>query len=118
MCILLVEDEPLLLMVTETVLQDAGYEVMAAAHGPEALKHIAENPGRFTALVTDYSMPLGITGTDIIEQMRQEYPLLPVVLTSAYFNAVPLDWQHRETIRYLPKPYDPDTLVELLSSLL
>jgi CheY-like chemotaxis protein len=118
MCILLVEDEPLLLMMTEVVLHDAGYEVMAAGHGPDALKRIAENPGRFIALVTDYSMPLGVTGTDIIDRIRQEFPLIPVILTSAYFNAVPPNWQHKETIKYLPKPYNPDSLVDMLSALL
>jgi PleD family two-component response regulator len=76
-CILLVEDEPLLLMMTEAVLHDAGYEVMAAGHGPDALNLIAENPGRFIALITDYAMPLGMVGTDIIEQYVEnirQYP--------------------------------------------
>ena len=93
--------------MTEAVLLDAGYEFMTAVHWPEALKHLSGNPGHFTALVTDYSMAMGLTEADIIERMRGEYPIMPVALTSAYFNAIPENWQHRETTKYFPKPYDP-----------
>lgn len=110
MCILIVEDEPITLLATATWLEDAGFEVMAASDGLHAVDLLEQHPGHFTALVTDFHMPL-VTGADVVMSMRRNYPNIPMIITTAVSHAVTEDWQFQYGVDMLPKPYDPETLV-------
>lgn len=63
--ILLVEDEPSVRMLTRTVLERAGYRVVEAAHGLDALKAWQEHQGRIQLLFTDLVMPAGMSGREL-----------------------------------------------------
>ena len=83
MCVLVVEDEPIILMTTAVWLEDAGFEVMTANDGLEAVDLLETHPGHFSALVTDFHMPLGMTGAHVVMHMRQRYPAAPMIITTA-----------------------------------
>lgn len=118
MCVLLVEDEPLILMSAAVCLEDAGHEVMTAGHGPDAVALIERWPAKFTVLVTDYDMPHGMTGGQLVAHMRQSYPGVPVLITTARTDAVTAEVQKLHRVNVLAKPYDEDSLVMAVRRLL
>ena len=79
--ILAVDDDPIVLLNTATVLADMGHGVLQAESGQAALALLAEN--EVDLLLTDYAMPL-MSGGDLIERARQTNPLLRVIVVSGY----------------------------------
>ena len=118
MCVLVVEDEPLILMAAAECLEDAGHEVMTAGHGLEAITLIEQWPGKFTFLVTDFHMPHGVTGAQLVHHMRQSYPNIPMLITTALAGAVTPQFRERHRVELLAKPYDSDSLVAAVRRLL
>ena len=117
MCVLMVEDEPLILMLAAECLEDAGHEVMTAGHGLEAITLIEQWPTRFSMLVTDYHMPHGVTGGQLVQHMRRSYPDLPMLITTARANAVMVEFRKRHAVEMLAKPYKPNSLVATVERL-
>lgn len=118
MCVLIVEDEPLLLTLMAEFLEDAGYEVMTAEHGLEALTLIEQWPAKFTMLVTDYNMPHGVNGGHLVQQMRQSYLSIPMLIVTARANAVTAQFLERHRVEMLIKPYRLADLVKVVRLLL
>ena len=79
-CILSVDDEPGILFTRQRLLQNAGYEVLSAADGEQALHFFALHDVDLVLL--DYLMP-GMDGSVIAQAMKQHKPLVPVVIVSA-----------------------------------
>ena len=118
MCVLMVEDEPLILMAVAECLENAGLEVMTAEHGLEAITLIEQWPVKFSILVTDYHMPHGVTGGQLVQHMRQSYPDIPMLITTAHPDAVTAEFRERHRVEMLFKPYDLSTLVATVGRLL
>lgn len=108
--ILFVEDEPLVLMLAVDVLEDAGFTVLQAENGQEALDILADHP-EIEALVTDVNMP-GLDGCALAKDAIAARPDLQLIATAGrnrYRNdELPDDGD------FLPKPYSPAELVELV----
>ena len=79
--ILAVDDDPIVLLNTATVLADMGHSVLQAESGRAALALLAEN--EVDLLLTDYAMPL-MSGGDLIDRARQNDPGLRVIVVSGY----------------------------------
>lgn len=104
--ILVVDDESLLLTMSEAILSEFGYKVLTASNGPKALQ-ILEQPGTPVQLVvTDLVMP-GMGGRELMERIRKLGLEIPVLAMSGY--VLPEDQQSRAG--YLQKPF---TTIELL----
>jgi CheY-like chemotaxis protein len=110
--ILLVEDEPLLRNLGQRVLGSAGYEVLVAADGQEALKVFKAHSSVINALVLDVVMPR-LSGTEVADQIRQNNPEIPIVFVSGYDFEVAGDRSEvlEGTVR-LSKPYSSHDLLE------
>ena len=80
--VLMAEDEKLAAEVLEEALVDAGFEVLAANDGQEALD-LASNGAGFDLLLTDLKMPR-LDGKELIARLRAERPDLPVVVMTGY----------------------------------
>jgi CheY-like chemotaxis protein len=80
--ILLVDDDPAVREVTAAMLEDLGYEVVEADDGAAALDLLARN-GRIDLMLVDFSMP-GMTGTELIQEVAEGRPGLPVLLVTGY----------------------------------
>ena len=81
--IVLVDDDEGVRAVARRILQRAGYTVLSAPDGVEAMRMIAEAGGRVDLVVTDVVMP-GIGGRDLVTHVRDTYPDLRVLFVSGY----------------------------------
>jgi CheY-like chemotaxis protein len=111
MKILVVEDDPLVRIVAVEALLDAGFEVVEADNGPDALKHCEEDPD---VLFTDIRLPGGMTGWDIAEQCRGHNPAMPVIYATGYSEIEPRPVSG--SVWFL-KPYSPGQLVSAIRHL-
>lgn len=110
--ILLVEDDPAVNYVLKRYLEVAGFEVLAASCGKEALGLFASSP--VDLVVTDFRMP-GMNGEELLLALRAERPALPALIVSAYGNELSL---RIPGVPVLAKPVDAGVLVELVNNLL
>jgi signal transduction histidine kinase len=85
--ILVVEDEEALREVTRRIFTRNGYQVIAAANGPEALGLALGHPGEIHLLVTDVVMPQ-MLGKEVAEKIRLIKPEIDVVFMSGYARPV------------------------------
>jgi len=101
--VLLVDDDDQLRRLTERMLRKAGYHVVPACSGSEAIA--AARRETFDILLTDMVMP-GMSGRDLARELVQEHPQLRVMFMSGYHASTPLpDWQ------FVAKPFDRQILL-------
>lgn len=106
--ILIVDDDENLRWVIETQLQEMGYTVAAAGDGAAALEAIDKEPPAL--VLTDLKMP-GISGMELLERLRQEYPEIPVLIITAFGTIQSAVQAIRAgAYDYLTKPIDYDEL--------
>jgi len=109
--ILLVEDDPQVRAVLRTILRRAGYEVLEAPGGEQALLTSREHAGRIHLLVTDLVMP-GMNGREVAERVEAERPGLKVLYMSGYTgNTLGLVGAIDEGMAFLQKPITPTDLL-------
>jgi DNA-binding NtrC family response regulator len=116
--ILLVDDDRAVRFIATRILEEAGYDVIQAGDGVEALTYFLEDPGRFDAVVADVVMPR-IPGTLLATRVHATRPSLPILLMSGYSPAEMLD--HGVEARHtnlVPKPFDPDQLLAAVRRIL
>jgi CheY-like chemotaxis protein len=112
--ILFVEDQPMVRYTVAEELSDAGYTVIQAETGEDALALLASGAA-IDALLTDLRLPGAIDGWDVAEAARELRPTLPVVYASAYSYVTPR--QVSNSIM-LDKPCPPEAIVDALERLL
>lgn len=116
--VLIAEDEPLILdnIAKKTEKASPCIHVAGKAQsGQEALDLLKRDA--FDILITDIEMP-GMSGLELIRQVRELYPSLRVVILSGYSNFEYARTALRYGIEdYLLKPLDQETLTELLTTL-
>jgi CheY-like chemotaxis protein len=114
-CVLLAEDDPALRRYLEVVLQRAGYEVVSAADGLEAMKFLLNSS--VDVVVTDAVMP-NLDGYELCRFMRSSKHLsrLPIILLSALDprNAV---HESEQVDVFLAKPVSPEDLLNCIVEL-
>jgi two-component system cell cycle sensor histidine kinase/response regulator CckA len=81
--IVLVDDDEGVRAIARRILQRAGYTVLSAPDGVEAMRMINEAGGRVDLLLTDVVMP-GLGGRDLVTRVRDTYPDLRVLFVSGY----------------------------------
>ncbi|WP_328467802.1 response regulator [Actinoplanes sp. NBC_00393] len=117
--LLLVDDEVALLQVTARILDGAGYHVLTASDGTEALQVLEQHPGHVSALVTDVVMP-GMNGRQLAQIATSRQPNLTIVFVSGFAEAL-FDEQGNNLepgSTILAKPYNRETLVSTVRSAL
>jgi CheY-like chemotaxis protein len=119
--LLLVDDDQLILNVAGRVLGDAGYQVLRAGSGAEALALLADSGSSRSPpslVITDVLMP-GIGGRELGERLAQLYPGLPVLYISGHANdAVFGAAVAGRRAEFLGKPFTPDDLLRRVRELL
>jgi len=108
--VLLAEDNERLADLVATALAAAGYEVVVAHDGYNALALAREQP--FDLLLTDWMMP-GLTGGALATWVRDARPLLPMILMTASEQAVIDSPLWAAVIR---KPFGLDDLVAVVGA--
>jgi signal transduction histidine kinase/ActR/RegA family two-component response regulator len=108
--ILVVEDEQDVRMLVCEALAGYGYRILEAADGPEAIEVWQASGGAIDLVVTDMTMPEGMTGIELVRILRQKSPELKVIYMSGYFADVSSADLDVDDSSYLAKPF---TLAEL-----
>jgi two-component system cell cycle sensor histidine kinase/response regulator CckA len=116
--VLLVEDEPALRRLVQRVLEEAGYTVLAAADGLEALDVAERHSGPLQLLLTDVVMP-GLSGPELVRQLHSARPGLEVLYMSGYNDSrLANRGIEQAKVNLLSKPFTPDELVERVRALI
>jgi CheY-like chemotaxis protein len=112
--VLMAEDELLAAEVIEEALTEAGFEVLAANDGQEALD-LAAKGADFDLLLTDLKMPR-LDGKELIARLRARRPDLPVVVMTGFPppNGVVSLQAGRGPLRLLTKPIGIASLIAAL----
>ena len=114
--ILVVEDEVLVRMMLADVLDDAGFQVIEAAHADEALR-VLEAGLEIHAIMTDVEMPGGsMNGFALARTVREQRPDIGVLIASG--RAAPSPGDLPDLCHFIAKPVHPATLVHVIRSLL
>jgi PAS domain S-box-containing protein len=117
-CVLVVEDNDDVRELAESVLGMAGYAVLAAASGEQALVLLREGV-RVDLLFTDVIMPGGMNGLQLVDEARRLRPRLPVLVTTGYMDELPgKGREHGQRLNILAKPYKHGDLLERVEAAL
>jgi CheY-like chemotaxis protein len=114
--VLVVEDEDALREVTERILRRAGYTVLTAADGVQALRRAKAYPHRIDLLLTDVIMP-GMLGKDVAAAVVAERPDTRVLFMSGY--AQPVLTTHgtlSADVHLLEKPFTSAELMQAMQT--
>ncbi|MCX5734529.1 MAG: sigma-54 dependent transcriptional regulator [candidate division NC10 bacterium] len=107
--ILVVDDEPAMRLLLSSVLKEEGYDVTAAASGKEALQLITTR--HYHLVLTDLKMP-GISGLELLEQVKRDDPGTAVIILTAFGTVEgAVEAMRKGAVHYLLKPLaNPDEL--------
>lgn len=111
--LLLVEDDPLVRRVTTRVLTQAGYHVIVANDGAEALDILGASPD-FACVVSDISMPV-LDGIELAGRLAKSAPRLPVLLISG--DRAPAEGLESPLRGFVAKPVERKALVAAIEQL-
>ena len=116
--ILVADDESHILHVVSLKLRNAGYRVITAHDGQEALDAaVAERPH---LLITDYHMPQ-LSGLELCRRLKQDpsLPRIPVImLTARGYHLEPQDTENSGILKMLSKPFSPRQLLVTVNEVL
>jgi two-component system, cell cycle sensor histidine kinase and response regulator CckA len=116
--ILLVDDEEALRVAARRMLQRAGFTVLQASDGADALRVMAEHTGPVHALVTDVVMP-GVGGPELARRLREVRPDLPTLFISGYTEeGIRTQGALQPEAAFLEKPFSPEDLIRKVRELL
>ncbi len=104
--VLVVDDEVVIGEILDGVLSAAGYEVVCAIGGREALR--LANDQTFDLVLLDINMP-GIDGWEVLAELRQTHTDLPVIMVSGYAHHA--DAMERGARRLIQKPFDSSAML-------
>ena len=112
--ILIVEDDLSLREAIEDTLALNGYKVFTADSGEEALV-VLKRESNIQCVITDVNMS-GMDGHQLLREIKANYPMMPVILNTAYGSIDRSVEAMREgAVDYLVKPFEPSVLVETIA---
>lgn len=116
--VLLAEDEPTVRLMMKRVLERAGFQVMQASNGEEALAMARAHGSEIDILVTDVIMP-GMGGGELSRVLRRERPGIRVLHVSGYTAGA---LRHHDVLQegaaFLQKPFSPQTFLAKLQEVI
>ena len=106
--VLVAEDETIVRLTANDLLTDAGYRVLEARDGQEALTILEIHPD-IRAVFTDVNMP-NLDGSTLARIVRERWPQIAIVITSA----LPPSSEPPHRIRFVRKPYKAGVVLRAL----
>ena len=111
--ILVVEDDILLSLDISEALEDAGYDVIAAANADEAIK-VLETRNDIRTIFTDINMPGSMDGLKLASAVRDRWPPVHIIVTTG------MRAPHRDEMpansMFIAKPYRSAEIIEAVRS--
>lgn len=109
--VLLVEDEPLVRLVTADILMEANFRVIEAGDAEEALR-VLKAEVAVDVLLSDVEMPPGMNGYELVGHVRRDWPGVEIIISSGR------EWPREDDLPpgavFLAKPYLNSTLLALV----
>jgi CheY-like chemotaxis protein len=116
--LLVVDDEPLVRSVARVLLESAGFDVVEAANGLEAVELYRARAAEIRAVLLDVTMP-GLGGVEALKRIREVDPRARVILSSGYDERDTIAQLDRDQgVEFLQKPYRARTLLKKLRTVL
>jgi DNA-binding NtrC family response regulator len=114
--ILIVEDKESLAKMLMTAFQAEGFETAWAENGREGMAKVKK--GRFDLVVSDLKLPYH-TGLEILEFVKENHPMVPVILMTAFGSIETAVKAVKEgAFDFITKPFEPDHLILLVKKAL
>lgn len=113
---LVVDDDPLILMDTTAILEDAGFRVHEAMDGDEAKAVLAEHWESIILLFSDVDMPGELNGFDLARHTDHHWRHIEIVIASGHVLPAEGDMPDRAT--FISKPFNKRTVHEHLAKML
>jgi two-component system cell cycle sensor histidine kinase/response regulator CckA len=115
--ILMVDDEAAIREITRSTLEAAGYQVLTASDGTEAVALYAQRAGDIKVVITDIVMPY-MDGLATIRALRKLNPLVRIIVSTGVIDKNRTDVVDPGVDAVLSKPYTADTLLKMLTHVL
>jgi CheY-like chemotaxis protein len=116
--VLVVEDEVALVQLLEKLLSQAGYRVLAAMDGEEAIDLYRNHKTEIDVVLLDLGLPK-ITGFDVIPKLKEQNPGVNIIITTGYLEADLKAELFRAGVKdCIHKPYLVDDILARVGSLL
>ncbi len=107
--ILVVDDDATLRQLIAEALSTCDYHITEAENGTQAIRMIMD--GAFDLVITDMMMP-GMSGMELLSQIREEKPETPVLVITAHpATNLAVTAMKKGAVDFLPKPFDIDNLI-------
>ncbi|MEN9849688.1 MAG: hypothetical protein RL368_2428 [Pseudomonadota bacterium] len=114
--VLLVDDDPFILILISAWLEDAGYQIKTCSNGAEAIQLLPEF--RPHVVVTDLRMD-GMDGITLLKEIQRYSSVMPVIMLSGSANiSDAVRAAHQGVFEFLTKPVEPDALFKCIQSAL
>jgi CheY-like chemotaxis protein len=116
--ILVVDDEKMALTLLDRFLREAGYDVVVAQSGFEAIDFFRSEPHRYSLVLLDFSLPF-MDGEETFRRLREIRNNIPIVLCTGFITQERLTGMLGEGLNgFLRKPVPPDELLAVVKSTL
>jgi PAS domain S-box-containing protein len=115
--LLVVDDMDLVRDFTESFLRRAGYQVKSACDALKALELLEKEKVPFDLVLTDYDMP-GMSGMELIEEIRGRWPTIKFVLVSGFMEDAFRKRSQEMGVKLLNKPFTIQQAVGTINELL
>jgi CheY-like chemotaxis protein len=113
---IVVEDDPIIMMETSYILEDAGFRVYESFDGDEAIVHLAEHWESTVLLFSDVDMPGTMNGFALARYVAQHWPAIEIVIASGHVSPDRGDMPDKAT--FLTKPFNQRTVHQHLAIIL
>ena len=115
--ILLVDDEPAVLALCQTILKSGGYNVLSAGNGQDALLLLQDSAIDVDLALLDVMMP-GINGVELATRILVENPAIKIVLMSGFAPAEIASVVDDHPYGIIWKPFKTESLLKMIENAL
>jgi DNA-binding NtrC family response regulator len=114
--VLVVDDEPAVLSTYKMILEQSGYNAVAASTSREAIKAISETD--FDLILSDFSLEQQHTGFEVIGAAKKKNKNVPCCILTGYATLETADQAEAQGIGILYKPIDIEEFLQTTKKLL
>jgi CheY-like chemotaxis protein len=112
--VLVIDDEEALRFAVAKMLRRRGFSVLEAGDGRTGLVLFRSHADQIDVVLLDVTLP-GLSGRDVLEELRKAQPTVKVILTSAYGEERTLAaFGGERSLPYIRKPYRLSDLIDLI----